>query len=77
MFGFVAVDGTTDFSVVIRTLVIKGTGPSLPLPLAPPLTPFVDLTLGAGGAITHLSDVDNEWEEVLVKTEAVVGRAKK
>lgn len=26
VFGYVAVDGTTDFSVVIRTLVIRGNG---------------------------------------------------
>ncbi|KAI5478524.1 hypothetical protein MNV49_005053 [Pseudohyphozyma bogoriensis] len=58
VFGFVAVDGTTDFSVVIRTLVIKGQ----------------DLSLGAGGAITYLSEAEKEWEEVLVKKEAVLGR---
>lgn len=43
---------------MIRTLVIKGE----------------ELTLGAGGAITHLSDAAKEWEEVLVKTEAVIGK---
>lgn len=36
---------------------------------------YSDLTLGAGGAITHLSDVDKEWEEVLIKMEAVLGTA--
>lgn len=49
---------------------------SPPLSLALSLTLPEELTLGAGGAITHLSEVANEWEEVLVKTEAVVGRAK-
>lgn len=57
IFGYVAVDGTASFSVVIRTLVVQGS----------------ELTLGAGGAITHQSDPAKEWEEVLVKTEAVVG----
>jgi para-aminobenzoate synthetase len=33
-----------------------------------------ELTLGAGGAITHLSDAADEWEEVLVKTDAVLGK---
>lgn len=55
--GYVAIDGSASFSVVIRTLVVRGE----------------ELTLGAGGAITHLSDPEREWEEVLVKTEAVVG----
>ncbi|KAK4700683.1 para-aminobenzoate synthetase, partial [Phenoliferia sp. Uapishka_3] len=55
VFGFVAVDGTTDFSVVIRTLAVQGD----------------QLTLGAGGAITHLSVPLSEWEEMLVKKDAV------
>ncbi|KAK4046506.1 para-aminobenzoate synthase, (PABA) [Microbotryomycetes sp. JL201] len=56
-FGYVAFDGTTDLSVVIRTLILRGD----------------ELSLGAGGAITHLSDPAKEWEEVLVKVDAVVG----
>lgn len=32
------------------------------------------MTLGAGGAITHLSNAEQEWDEVLVKTDAVLGR---
>ncbi|SCZ92237.1 BZ3500_MvSof-1268-A1-R1_Chr5-2g07728 [Microbotryum saponariae] len=56
VFGYVAVDGTTDFSVVIRTLVFNDT----------------QLTLGAGGAITYLSDAAKEWDEVLTKKEAVM-----
>jgi len=58
VFGYVSIDGTADFSVVIRTVVIRES----------------DLTIGAGGAITHMSDVDNEWEEVLVKLEAVTSK---
>ncbi|GAA5881805.1 hypothetical protein JCM1840_003883 [Sporobolomyces johnsonii] len=58
VFGYVAVDGASDWSVVIRTLVKRG----------------AELSLGAGGAITHLSDPEKEWEEVLTKTDAVLGR---
>lgn len=77
-FGYVAVDGTTDFAVVIRTLVIQGSGASffrswLELSLLT-LTFWTDLTLGAGGAITHLSVPESEWEEVLVKKDAVVSQ---
>lgn len=35
---------------------------------------FADLTMGAGGAITHLSVPESEWEEVLVKKDAVVSQ---
>ncbi|KAM0792931.1 hypothetical protein ACM66B_002690 [Microbotryomycetes sp. NB124-2] len=57
-FGYIAFDCTTDLSVVIRTLILRGE----------------EMTLGAGGAITHLSDPEKEWEEVLVKVDAVIGR---
>ncbi|GAA6005321.1 hypothetical protein JCM11491_002657 [Sporobolomyces phaffii] len=57
VFGYVAVDGASDWSVVIRTLVRRGR----------------ELRLGAGGAITHLSDPTKEWEEVLTKIDAVLG----
>ncbi|GAA6061537.1 hypothetical protein JCM10212_002744 [Sporobolomyces blumeae] len=58
VFGYVSVDGASDWSVVIRTLIKRGR----------------ELTLGAGGAITHLSDPAKEWEEVLTKIEAVLGK---
>lgn len=29
--------------------------------------------MGAGGAITHLSDADKEWDEAIIKAEAVLG----
>ncbi|CEQ40775.1 SPOSA6832_02438, partial [Sporobolomyces salmonicolor] len=60
VFGYVAVDGASDWSVVIRTLVQRG----------------AELSLGAGGAITHLSDSEKEWEEVLTKTDAVLGKTR-
>jgi para-aminobenzoate synthetase len=31
------------------------------------------MTIGAGGAITWLSDPRNEWEEVMTKVQSVVG----
>lgn len=57
--GYVCVSGTVDQSVVIRTIVKRGD----------------ELELGAGGAITWLSESDKEWEEVMVKANAVA-RAK-
>ncbi|BGP21010.1 hypothetical protein JCM10213_003226 [Rhodosporidiobolus nylandii] len=60
VFGYLAIDGSSDWSVVIRTLVKRGH----------------ELTLGAGGAITHLSEPETEWEEVLTKVEAVTGGLK-
>ncbi|RXK38379.1 para-aminobenzoate synthetase [Tremella mesenterica] len=55
--GYLSVDGSTDLSVVIRTMIIEGD----------------HMSLGAGGAITWLSDNDMEWEEVLTKVRSVVG----
>ncbi|KAI9803141.1 MAG: Protein phosphatase PP2A regulatory subunit B [Piccolia ochrophora] len=53
--GYFCASGTVDQSVVIRTIVSEGD----------------KLTLGAGGAITWLSDPTSEWEEVLVKANAL------
>jgi para-aminobenzoate synthetase len=49
--GFLAVNGTADLSVVIRTLVASPEG----------------LTIGAGGAIVAASDPEAELEEMLLK----------
>ena len=49
--GFLAVNGTADLSVVIRTLVAAPGG----------------LTIGAGGAIVAGSDPEDELEEMLLK----------
>lgn len=82
VFGYLAVDGASDWSVVIRTLVKRGRSKS-PLRLLLPrcasrLTKSLtsDLTLGGGGAITHKSVAENEWEEVLTKVDAVLGRTR-
>jgi para-aminobenzoate synthetase len=49
--GFLAVNGTADLSVVIRTLVASPDG----------------LTIGAGGAIVAASEPEAELEEMLLK----------
>lgn len=53
--GYICASGTADQSVVIRTVIKTGDR----------------LELGAGGAITWLSETDKEWDEVLVKANAV------
>jgi anthranilate/para-aminobenzoate synthase component I len=53
--GYICASGTVDQSVVIRTIVKRGNS----------------LELGAGGAITWLSESDKEWDEVMVKANAV------
>ncbi|KAL2843601.1 ADC synthase [Aspergillus pseudodeflectus] len=53
--GYLCASGSVDQSVVIRTIVRTGN----------------ELELGAGGAITWLSEADREWDEVLVKANAV------
>jgi para-aminobenzoate synthetase len=53
--GWQGVDGAADYSVVIRTLIANGD----------------DVSIGAGGAITYLSDARQEWQEVLDKVTAL------
>ena len=53
--GYLCVSGSTDQSVIIRTIVRHDQ----------------DLELGAGGAITWLSRPGKEWDEVLIKAKAV------
>ncbi|KLT43908.1 putative 4-amino-4-deoxychorismate synthase [Cutaneotrichosporon oleaginosum] len=55
--GYFSLCGSADLSVVIRTMVLQGR----------------DLSIGAGGAITWLSDRQEEWSEVLTKVQSVVG----
>ena len=54
--GFLGVNGTADLSIVIRTLVHAGPA----------------ISVGAGGAITVLSDPEQEWQEVRLKADAVL-----
>ena len=51
--------GAAKFSVIIRTVVINS---------------GTEVSVGAGGAILHLSDAKEEWDEVLVKSRAVIPR---
>ncbi len=52
--GYLSVDGAVDLAVVIRTLVVDADG----------------VSLGCGGAITILSDVDAEVDEMMLKAAA-------
>lgn len=54
--GFLGVNGTADLSIVIRTLVHSDGR----------------VRVGAGGAITVLSDPEQEWREVRLKADAVL-----
>ncbi len=52
--GFISLTGGVDLSIVIRTIVVDSDG----------------LSIGAGGAITHLSDPALEYQEMLLKAQA-------
>jgi len=54
--GFVALNGTTDLSIVIRTIVATRHS----------------LSIGVGGAIVVQSDAEDEFEEMLLKSRALV-----
>jgi para-aminobenzoate synthetase len=53
--GWFSLTGAADLSIVIRTIVA---------------TPDV-VSVGVGGAVTALSDVDEEWTETVVKSRAM------
>ena len=54
--GYFSIDGAADLNVVIRTAAVDEAG----------------VSIGAGGAITVLSDAADEWGEVLLKARNVV-----
>ena len=54
--GFLSLNGTADFNIVIRTAVIEKD----------------KMTIGVGGAITIMSDAEEEFEEILLKGKALM-----
>ncbi|KDN52366.1 ADC synthase [Tilletiaria anomala UBC 951] len=53
--GWLGIDGSADFAVIIRTAYVEGR----------------DVSIGAGGAVTYASDPAKEWDEVLDKAKAI------
>lgn len=54
-FGYFSTNENSDLNIIIRTVVFTPNGASI----------------GAGGAITYLSDPEEEWEEVLIKMKSL------
>jgi para-aminobenzoate synthetase len=56
--GYLGYDGTMNLNIAIRTILVE---PGR-------------VSLGAGGAIVADSDPEIEWEEIIIKAEAVFGK---
>lgn len=61
--GYFSLNGSADFNVVIRTAVASTKA-----------NDTVEISVGGGGAITFLSDPEQEWKETLLKTKSVAPR---
>lgn len=61
--GYFSLNGSADFNVVIRTAVASTKADGT-----------VEISVGGGGAITFLSDPEQEWKETLLKTKSVAPR---
>ena len=66
--GYVSPNNAMDMNIVIRTAVISPSSRD-----SGSRTNGLKIHVGAGGAITALSDKDDEYEEMILKTRAVVG----
>ncbi|OBZ81742.1 Aminodeoxychorismate synthase, chloroplastic [Choanephora cucurbitarum] len=64
--GYFSLDGSADFNVVIRTAVMTHQSSS----------GTTEVSVGGGGAITFLSDPEQEWKETLLKTKSVAPSVK-
>lgn len=82
VFGYWCVGGSGDWSVVIRSCFKYddqyGTAADDALPTISSCRTTVpkdkeELVIGAGGAITALSDPEAEWEEMVVKLQSALG----
>lgn len=76
VFGYWDVGGAGDWSVTIRSCFkydSEATAPQAPgSTTGERAAGSVEWTLGAGGAITALSDAEAEWEEMIAKVESVL-----
>ncbi|KAF7347695.1 hypothetical protein MVEN_01526600 [Mycena venus] len=66
VFGYLCVSGGSDWSVTIRSCFKFDDRTNAAS------SPVENWDIGAGGAITALSDADAEWEEMIVKLKSVV-----
>lgn len=57
--GYLSLDGTMDMNIIIRTAAVTEKGDGL------------KVTISAGGAITALSECDDEYNEMLLKARAI------
>jgi para-aminobenzoate synthetase len=67
--GYISLNGSMDLNIVIRTAVVTPVG-SVGSDEKINNTSW-DVNIGAGGAITALSDIDDEFEEMLLKASAI------
>ncbi|KAG6814121.1 hypothetical protein H0H92_002116 [Tricholoma furcatifolium] len=76
VFGYWCVGGGGDWSVAIRSCFKYGHPPSHAPGANVPSSWTEEWTVGAGGAITALSDPEAEWDEMLLKLQSFATPAK-
>lgn len=73
VFGYWCVSGAGDWSVTIRSCFkFQDTQTPSSDPSTPEESRDEEWQVGAGGAITALSDADDEWEEMVIKLHSVL-----